>query len=192
MQLLILKEQKQMKKNNLKSGIKFDNKKNVYIVDRRYRNVRIGTNYDTNGEKFQNYYKDVSKNMKEKKLDLLIVVNMFLTGFDAYDDISKEWSEFVRQKAVEQLNEIIAAHNLKSEETFSLIEFSLKNETMSFNGTKLDAIIPPISIFGGRAKKKQLLLERLPEYYDKYSGIVIFLRGDNYAQTKKRKCNIKY
>lgn len=90
-----------MKKNNLKSGIKFDNKKNVYIVDRRYRNVRIGTNYDTNGEKFQNYYKDVSKNMKEKKLDLLIVVNMFLTGFDAYDDISKEWSEFVRQKAVE-------------------------------------------------------------------------------------------
>lgn len=52
---------------------------------------------------------------------------------------------------------------------------------MSFNGTKLDAIIPPISIFGGRAKKKQLLLERLPEYYDKYSGIVIFLRGDNYA-----------
>lgn len=119
--------------------------------------------------------------MKEKKLDLLIVVNMFLTGFDAYDDISKEWSEFVRQKAVEELNEIIAAHNLKSEETFSLIEFSLKNETMSFNGTKLDAIIPPISIFGGRAKKKQLLLERLPEYYDKYSGIVIFLRGDNYA-----------
>ena len=56
---------------------------------------------------------------------------------------------------------------------------------MSFNGTKLDAIMPPISIFGGRAKKKQLLLERLTEYYDKYSGIVIFLRGDNYAQNKK-------
>lgn len=41
------------------------------------------TNYDTSSEKFQNYYKDVSLRMKNKELDLLIVVNMFLTGFDA-------------------------------------------------------------------------------------------------------------
>lgn len=41
------------------------------------------TNYDTSGDKFQNYYKDVSLRMKNKELDLLIVVNMFLTGFDA-------------------------------------------------------------------------------------------------------------
>lgn len=41
------------------------------------------TNYDTSGEKFQNYYKDVSLRMKNKELDMLIVVNMFLTGFDA-------------------------------------------------------------------------------------------------------------
>ncbi len=41
------------------------------------------TNYDTSSEKFQNYYKDVSLRMKNRELDLLIVVNMFLTGFDA-------------------------------------------------------------------------------------------------------------
>ena len=41
------------------------------------------TNYDTSSDKFQNYYKDVSLRMKNKELDLLIVVNMFLTGFDA-------------------------------------------------------------------------------------------------------------
>nr|MCR5726550.1 type I restriction endonuclease subunit R [Lachnospiraceae bacterium] len=41
------------------------------------------TNYDTSGDKFQNYYKDVSLRMKNKELDMLIVVNMFLTGFDA-------------------------------------------------------------------------------------------------------------
>ena len=40
-------------------------------------------NYDTSSDKFQNYYKDVSLRMKNKELDLLIVVNMFLTGFDA-------------------------------------------------------------------------------------------------------------
>ena len=41
------------------------------------------TNYSTDGDKFQNYYKDISLRMKNKELDLLIVVNMFLTGFDA-------------------------------------------------------------------------------------------------------------
>ena len=46
-------------------------------------NAIFHTNYDTSSDKFQNYYKDVSLRMKNKELDLLIVVNMFLTGFDA-------------------------------------------------------------------------------------------------------------
>ncbi|OQB48877.1 MAG: Type I restriction enzyme EcoR124II R protein [bacterium ADurb.Bin157] len=46
-------------------------------------NEMFRTNYDASGDKFQNYYKDVSLRMKNKELDLLIVVNMFLTGFDA-------------------------------------------------------------------------------------------------------------
>lgn len=41
------------------------------------------TNFSTNGNEFQNYYKDLSLKVKEKKIDLLIVVGMFLTGFDA-------------------------------------------------------------------------------------------------------------
>ena len=46
-------------------------------------NEMFHTNYSTDGDRFQNYYKDVSLRMKNKELDLLIVVNMFLTGFDA-------------------------------------------------------------------------------------------------------------
>ena len=46
-------------------------------------NGMFHTNYSTDGDKFQNYYKDVSLRMKNKELDLLIVVNMFLTSFDA-------------------------------------------------------------------------------------------------------------
>lgn len=41
------------------------------------------TNYDTSGKGFQNYYKDLSQRVKNREVDLLIVVNMFLTGFDA-------------------------------------------------------------------------------------------------------------
>ena len=50
------------------------------IVD--YNNM-FGTSYDTSSDKFQNYYKDLSQRVKDREIDILIVVNMFLTGFDA-------------------------------------------------------------------------------------------------------------
>lgn len=46
-------------------------------------NDMFGTSYDTSSDKFQNYYKDVSKRIKNREIDILLVVNMFLTGFDA-------------------------------------------------------------------------------------------------------------
>ena len=49
----------------------------------RNYNEMFHTSFDTSSEKFQNYYKDLSMRMKNREVDLLIVVNMFLTGFDA-------------------------------------------------------------------------------------------------------------
>lgn len=46
-------------------------------------NTMFGTSYDTSADKFPNYYKDVSLRMKNREIDILVVVNMFLTGFDA-------------------------------------------------------------------------------------------------------------
>ena len=46
-------------------------------------NTQFNVSYDTSTDKFPNYYKDVSLRMKNREIDLLIVVNMFLTGFDA-------------------------------------------------------------------------------------------------------------
>ena len=46
-------------------------------------NEVFGTSYSTDGDSFQSYYKDVSLRMKNKQIDILIVVGMFLTGFDA-------------------------------------------------------------------------------------------------------------
>ncbi|MFA7032347.1 MAG: type I restriction endonuclease subunit R [Bacilli bacterium] len=46
-------------------------------------NAMFGTSYDTSSDKFANYYKDVSQRVKNREIDILIVVNMFLTGFDA-------------------------------------------------------------------------------------------------------------
>lgn len=49
----------------------------------RIYNKMFKCNFSTEGNGFENYYKDVSQRMKNRELDLLIVVNMFLTGFDA-------------------------------------------------------------------------------------------------------------
>lgn len=46
-------------------------------------NARFGTNYGVDSKEFQNYYRDLAKRVKNKEVDLVIVVGMFLTGFDA-------------------------------------------------------------------------------------------------------------
>ena len=46
-------------------------------------NTMFKVNFDTTSKNFENYYKDISKRMKDRDLDLLIVVDIFLTGFDA-------------------------------------------------------------------------------------------------------------
>ncbi|GAA8505468.1 type I restriction endonuclease subunit R [Helicobacter pylori] len=46
-------------------------------------NKMFNTSFDTTDQKFQSYYKDLSQKMKNREIDLLMVVNMFLTGFDA-------------------------------------------------------------------------------------------------------------
>jgi len=46
-------------------------------------NAMFGTSFDTSSDKFQNYYKDVSERVKNREIDILLAVNMFLTGFDA-------------------------------------------------------------------------------------------------------------
>ncbi len=46
-------------------------------------NAMFGTSFDTSSDNFQNYYRDLSMRIKSRELDLVIVVNMFLTGFDA-------------------------------------------------------------------------------------------------------------
>lgn len=52
------------------------------VAIKEYNRI-FNTKYSTDSEKFQNYYKDLSLRMKNREVDLLIVVSMFLTGFDA-------------------------------------------------------------------------------------------------------------
>lgn len=74
-------------------GILDDEGFETYLLDQSSRefldfaigeyNKKFKTNFSSDGNGFQDYYKDLSDKVKHREIDLLIVANMFLTGFDA-------------------------------------------------------------------------------------------------------------
>lgn len=121
-------------------------------------NKLFATNYDTSADKFQNYYKDVSDKMKKREIDMLIVVNMFLTGFDA-TTLNTLWlDKRLRQhgllQAYSRTNRI-----LNSVKTFGNI-ISFRNLEKATN----DAL----ALFGDREASGIVLLKSYSEYYNGY------------------------
>lgn len=121
-------------------------------------NKTFKTNYDTSSDKFQNYYKDLSLRVKNREVDLLIVVNMFLTGFDA-TTLNTLWvDKNLRQhgliQAFSRTNRI-----LNSIKTFgNIICFrDLEEETNK-----------AIGLFGNKDASGIVLLKTFVEYYDGY------------------------
>lgn len=123
-------------------------------VIKDYNNM-FGTNYDTSADKFQNYYKDVSLRMKNREIDLLIVVNMFLTGFDA-TTLNTLWVDKNLQmqgllQAYSRTNRI-----LNSVKTFGYI--------VCFRNLE-EATNKSIALFGNKDAGGMVLLKTFDEYY---------------------------
>jgi len=121
-------------------------------------NGMFGTSYDTSADKFQNYYKDVSQRVKDREIDVLIVVNMFLTGFDA-TTLNTLWVDKNLQshgliQAFSRTNRI-----LNSIKTFGNI-VCFRNLEKRTN----DAI----SLFGDKEASGIVLLKTFDEYYSGY------------------------
>lgn len=116
------------------------------------------TNYDTSSDKFQNYYKDVSLRMKNREIDILIVVNMFLTGFDATTLntlwVDKNLKYHGLLQAFSRTNRI-----LNSVKTFgNIICFrNLEEETNN-----------AIALFGDNKAGSVVLLKNFESYYNGY------------------------
>ena len=121
-------------------------------------NEMFHTNYSTDGDKFQNYYKDVSLRMKNKELDLLIVVNMFLTGFDA-TTLNTLWVD--KNLKMHGLIQAFSRTNriLNSIKTFGNI-VCFRNLQK-----RVDAAI---SLFGDKNAGGIVLLQKFDDYYHGY------------------------
>ena len=121
-------------------------------------NKMFSTNYDTSSDKFQNYYKDLSLRMKNRQVDLLIVVNMFLTGFDATTlntlFVDKNLKQHGLIQAFSRTNRI-----LNSVKTFGNI--------VCFRDLQ-QATDDAIALFGDKDASSIVVLRDFLSYYDGY------------------------
>ncbi|NMB33123.1 MAG: type I restriction endonuclease subunit R [Clostridium sp.] len=121
-------------------------------------NKIFSTNYDTSADRFQNYYKDLSLRVKNREVDILIVVNMFLTGFDATTLntlwVDKNLRQHGLMQAFSRTNRI-----LNSVKSFgNIVCFrDLKEETDR-----------AIALFGDKDAGGIVLLKTYEEYYEGY------------------------
>ena len=122
-------------------------------------NEMFHTNYSTDSDKFQNYYKDVSLRMKNKELDLLIVVNMFLTGFDA-TTLNTLWVD--KNLKMHGLIQAFSRTNriLNSIKTFGNI--------ICFRNLQ-KRVDTAIALFGDREAGGIVLLHKFDDYYYGYT-----------------------
>ena len=84
------------------------------------------------------------------------------------------------------LTEIITTEKLREEETRKFVANAFRDGALKTTGTEIDKLMPPVSRFGGggRAKKKQGIIEKLKAFFEKYFGLGIAeLKNEEAAQT---------
>ena len=83
------------------------------------------------------------------------------------------WIDFINKQSRDDLMAIINEEKLKEQETFNYMKRCFEYNEIKTTGTDLDSILPKVSIFGGgRAKKKEVVLQKLTKYYEKYEGLI--------------------
>lgn len=125
-------------------------------------NQMFGTSYSTSADSFQNYYKDLSLRLKNREIDMVIVVNMFLTGFDATTLntlwVDKNLKSHGLIQAYSRTNRV-----LNSVKTYGNI-VSFRNLEQQTN----DAL----ALFGNKDARGVVLLKPYHEYYNEYADKV--------------------
>ncbi len=130
-------------------------------------NAMFGTSYDTSSDKFQNYYKDVSERVKNREVDILLVVNMFLTGFDA-TTLNTLWVD--KNLRLHGLLQAFSRTNriLNTVKTFGNIVCFRNLEKVTNES---------ISLFGDKEASGIVLLKSYEEYYNGYKDGEKEVRG---------------
>ena len=122
-------------------------------------NAMFDTAFDTSGERFQNYYRDVSLKVKTRQIDVLIVVNMFLTGFDA-TTLNTLWVD----KNL-KMHGLIQAYSRTNRILDSVKKFG---NIICFRDLQ-EATDEAIALFGDKNARGLVLIRTFDEYFSGYT-----------------------
>ena len=131
-------------------------------------NEMFNRSFDLTGDGFEKYYKDISEKMKKRELDLLIVVNMFLTGFDSKTVntlwVDKNMKSHGLIQAFSRTNRI-----LNSVKTYGNIVCFRNLETETDEA---------LALFGNKDARATVLLKPYAEYLETYREKLDALQKD--------------
>ncbi len=101
------------------------------------------------------------------------LIENFITTINADTNVNEDWLKFVKAQKELDVTAMIAAQQLKPEETRKFIDNSFRDGLLKTTGTDIDKILPPVSRFGGgREKKKEDVIGVLKKFFEKYFGLV--------------------
>ena len=100
------------------------------------------------------------------------LINSFIAGINDVDDVLNEWNDFVSTEREKELIALIQEEHLKEPETRKFLENAFRDGEIKTTGTDIDSLMPPVSRFGGgRAQKKQGVIDKLKAFFEKFFGI---------------------
>lgn len=105
------------------------------------------------------------------------LIESFINTINANSVVERDWREFVLEQEEKDLQDLIDQEKLKPEETRKFVANSFRDGAIKTTGTDIDKILPPVSRFGGggRAQKKQTVIDKLKSFFEKYFGLGINL-----------------
>ena len=113
---------------------------------------------------------DASPTLRNKR-DL---IEAFVDSVSATGEIDDEWNRFIARRREVELEQIIAAENLKPDETRAFVETAFRDGSIQVTGTAITKVLPPTSRFspdGGYGERRQRVLEKLGEFFERFFGL---------------------
>jgi len=113
---------------------------------------------------------EASPSLRNKK-DL---IDAFVDSVSAKGEIDEEWQAFILARREAELNAIIEAEGLRPDETRAFIEMAFRDGAIQGTGTAITKVLPPATRFspdGGHREKKQRVLAKFGEFFERFFGL---------------------
>ena len=101
------------------------------------------------------------------------LIESFMASVNGADDVRGAWQRHVAQECARQFAALVREERLHEEKTRRFLHEALRDGEVRTVGTEIDALMPPMSRFGGsgRQQRKAAIIEKLQAFFDRFYGL---------------------